>query len=353
MIVETLKESILAHIGRLRPGANNWLRRNCPMCHTQGHGRDTRMRFGIQFGPRDVAMNCFNCGFSAGYTEGKPLGRSLKHFLKTIGVDHKFVEKLDFEIFRLSQTSHENSADAVGAAISRAREGTETWNTTPLPATALTIAQWIQYQNTDPDFLNVLEYMISRRITAFDEFYWSPDREGHLNQRLIIPFTYNDRSTGYVARLFYTTPDKSIPKYLQVSPKSFVYNLDPQMDWRRRYVIVTEGVLDAWSVDGASMLGEVTPSKVDTINRLGKTVIVSPDLDQKGGDLVQVALENKWSVAFPPWEPGIKDASQAAEKYGRPLTTLSIIQNAVSKPDKIRLRWQIAQNERKKHKNGK
>ena len=111
-------------------------------------------------------------------------------------------------------------------------------------------------------------------------------------------------------------------------------------------MLVTEGVLDAWCVDGVSVLGEIGQEKVDIINRLQKEVIVCPDRDKKGYDLVNVSIENGWSVAFPKWDSDIKDAAKASEKYGRLLTTHSIISTAVSGKEKIQLKWDIEQNER-------
>ena len=107
-------------------------------------------------------------------------------------------------------------------------------------------------------------------------------------------------------------------------------------------------MLDAWVVDGISILGEIGQSKVDIVNRLQKEVIVCPDRDKKGHDLVNVAIENEWSVAFPKWDKDIKDAAAAAEKYGRLLTTHSIISSAVAGREKIQLKWEIEQNERQR-----
>jgi len=108
-------------------------------------------------------------------------------------------------------------------------------------------------------------------------------------------------------------------------------------------------VLDAWVVDGISILGEIGQSKVDIVNRLQKEIIVCPDRDKKGRDLVDIAIENEWSVAFPKWEVNIKDAAAAAEKYGRLLTTHSIISSAVAGELNIRNTWKIQQNERNRN----
>jgi len=47
----------------------------------------------------------------------------------------------------------------------------------------------------------------------------------------------------------------------------------------------------------------------------------------------------------------IKDAAKASEVYGRLLTTHSIISSAVSGKDKIKLKWEIEQNARKRQRN--
>ena len=163
---------------------------------------------------------------------------------------------------------------------------------------------------------------------------------------MIIPYYYKGKIVGFTSRLYYTVQDKSIPKYYQQCPADFVYNLDNQQAWTRKHVIVTEGVLDAWAVDGISVLGEVGQTKIDIINRLQKNIIVCPDRDKKGWDLVNVAIENNWGVSFPKWDSGIKDAAQAAEKYGRLLTTSSIVSSTIVDDDEIRLKWSIEQNER-------
>lgn len=347
MIVEVLKEALLKNLGQLKQAPNNWLRRNCPVCHTQGHSRDTRSRFGIQFTNNSIAVNCFNCGFSCGYTEGKPLSKSLKHLLRTIGVDSKFIEYVEFESFKIKHKIQDRDPDAP-SAIQRAKSSIETWHTIPLPDDALPIETWLRYNNSDYNFKRALEYVKSRSIRNLEQFYWSPSDAHNLKERVIIPYRYNDRSVGYTARLCYDTADKSIPKYYQQCPRDFVYNLDSQRDWNRKITIVTEGVLDAWTVDGVGVLGEITPNKIDIINRIGKQIIVSPDRDYKGGDLVRVAMENNWAVSFPKWDNGIKDAAKACEKYGRLLTVKSIIDSAITNPSKIKIKWDIEQNERKK-----
>jgi hypothetical protein len=348
MIIDILTNAIRQNLGPVKQAPKGWNKRNCPLCHTQGHGRDTRHRFGIQFNPQSIACNCFNCGFSSGYSEGKELSGSFKFFLSQLNIDRKFVDKIEFEIFK-QKNSILSIRDGDNETITLEQKFKtlfQKWKPMDLPNGALPISVWLENGLDDPYFLKVVNYTIDREIYNLDEFYWSPDKFFNINERLIIPYFYKDKVVGFTSRLCYNTDGKSIPKYYQQCPEDFVYNLDNHQDWTRKYALVLEGVLDAWSVDGLAILGEIGQTKIDIINRLQKQVIVCPDRDKKGKDLVDVAIQNNWAVSFPNWDPMIKDAAHASEKYGRLLTTYSIISTAVEGKEKIQITWDIEQNAR-------
>ena len=339
MVIDIIKEAILQNIGGLKPSSKNWLKRNCPLCHTQGHSRDTRNRFGIQLNPQSIAVNCFNCGFSAGYSEGRALSKNFKFFLEQINIDSKFISHIEFEIFKGQHS------------ITAVREGQETgkdlkpfyqkWKTVEWPANTKSIQEWLEQGHTSPDFLQVANYAISRNIYDLDNFYWSPEKEHQTNYRLLIPYRFRNKLVGYTGRLSYKPSNKSIPKYHQECPEDFVYNLDNQSKWARKYTILTEGVLDAWAVDGISTLGKIGTEKIRIINSLQKDIIVCADRDFKGQELVAAAIENNWAVSFPRWPADIKDAARATEVYGRLLTTYSIVESSVRGKDHIWLKWKI------------
>lgn len=346
MIVDILKQLITEHIGKLKPASKGYMTRNCMLCHARGYGQDKRRRFGIKFEHNSIIAHCFNCGFSCSYVEGNDLLPPFKFLLKHLGADKTFIKHIEFEIYKLKNgLAIESESQSIEEKI---RKLFSKWVTGELPIQSKTLLQYIDEGYNDADFLQVVEYAISRKIYDLDKFYWSPAKSFQLNNRLIIPYYYRDKVVGFTARLAFNLPDKSVPKYYQLSPEDFVYNLDAQNTWTRKYVIVTEGVLDAWAVDGVSTLGEINQYKCEIINRLQKVVIVCPDRDKKGGDLVSAAISNNWAVSFPGWDYNIKDAAQASEKYGRLLTTQSIIESAVFSKDKIRINWDIAQRERNK-----
>lgn len=352
MITDVLKDSILQNIGPLKDAPKSWKKRNCMLCHTQGHGKDTRNRFGIQFNPQSIAIHCFNCGFNASFIEGKDLSKSFKFFLNQLHINEELIKQIEFEIFKQKKNLVSiREGDEIEDKETKFKTLFQKWKQIELPTDSLSIKTWLEYGLTDINFLRVVNYALDRHIFDLENFYWTPITEHNLHQRLLIPYYYNKKIVGFTSRLCYDTKEKIIPKYYQQCPTDFVYNLDPQQDWLRKYVIVTEGVLDAWVVDGVGILGEVNQDKADIINRLQKEIIVCPDRDKKGWDLVEIAIENDWKVSFPKWDLDIKDAAQAAKKYGRLLTTYSIISSAITGKEKIKIRWDVESNERKRKRN--
>lgn len=351
-MLEVLKDAILSNIGALKSAPNGWFKQNCRLCHTRGHGRDTRHRFGIQFNTstKSIILHCFNCGYKAAYTDGKGLSQPFKTFLKIIDIDELFIKKFELEIFKQKnniQIVREGDDEKLEQSIIF-QPLTSKWKTAHLPNDSMSITDWLSGGLTDTNFMRVVDYAINRRIFNLDNFYWTPTKENNLNQRLIIPYYHKNRMVGFTSRLCYDTDNKNIPKYFQHIPTDFVYNLDNQQNWLRKYVIVNEGVLDAWFTDGVSTLGEITQGKIDLINGLQKEVIVCPDKDKKGYDLVKAAIDNNWAVSFPKWDLLIKDASEATEKYGKLLTTQSIITSAIRDEVNIELKWNIEYAERQR-----
>lgn len=350
MILDVLKEAILTNIGPLKIAPQGWHKRHCMLCHTQGHGRDTRTRFGIQFNPQNILVNCFNCRFHAAYTEGEELRSSFIFFLNQLNISKTFIDKIKFEIYKQKnqiKTLRDGDEEEENPE-NKIRSMFDKWKPMELPKDAMPITTWLEHGLDDHNFLDVANYAIDRRLLNLGDFCWSPDTKNNMNERLIIPYYYKGNIVGYTSRLCYDTPDKSIPKYMQHCPEGFVYNLDHHSDWSRKYAIVTEGVLDAWTVDGISTLGEINQEQIDIINRLQKQVIVCPDGDKDGRGLVDAAIENKWMVSFPKWRMFYKDATAASEKYGQLLTTQSIIASVISGKDKIQVAWQLDQNDRNK-----
>jgi hypothetical protein len=171
-------------------------------------------------------------------------------------------------------------------------------------------------------FAESVAYLVDRKIDPWSyPFYWT-NKVG-FNNRIIIPFLYNNEIVGWTARAI----NDAKPKYLSEQQPGYVFNLDAQQD-DREFVIVSEGPFDALSIDGCALLGaEIKDSQNWLLKQLGKELVLVPDKDHEGPRTIEQALEFGWSVSMPDWPSGIKDVNDAVVKLGR-LATLYLITSA-------------------------
>ena len=182
----------------------------------------------------------------------------------------------------------------------------------------------------------VVDFIKSRGF-ALDDYpwQWSPSTEHGLNRRVIVPYTWQGNTIGYTARS--ANPNSKI-KYFNQVDSDYVFNIDAQTA-ERQFVIVTEGPLDAIAVDGVAVLtNNVNENKAEIIESLGKQVIVVPDQDRSGKQLLEQAVEYGWGVSFPLWEPDVKDCAEAYKRYGKLYTLRSILADVETSGLKIKLR---------------
>lgn len=311
------------------------------LCHTRGESPDTRGRFGIRFEPDGkIAVHCFNCSFKAAFHPSQTLTKNFKTFLKEIGIAGQDIQKIDFELFREKNDVESKDIKLKGIV-------TKSWKEKALPEQAMSLMEWLKHDCNDRDFLRAVNYALSRGFTDLSHLYWTPEKWKMFNKRVILPFRFKNKIVGYTGRFVGNPPSKEITKYFNIMPNDYIYNLDNQYDFDREFIIISEGVFDAYFTDGISPSGNtLNDDHVRLIRSIGKKVIVCPDKDKNGSQLVQTAIENDWAVAFPEWEKGIKDPTAAVEKYGRILTVKSIIDSRESNPTTIQLKWKFSKNER-------
>jgi len=309
---------------RTKTSPSGWLSFNAPCCHHRGHGQDTRKRAGIRFVDGFV-YNCFNCKYTASWQPGRPISEKLKTLCQWLGAGQDDIGQLVFEALKTE------AADYIPEESSPKVDFTEK----PLPEDSRTLYNWALEPKGLPEDLfknltDVIQYVIDRGFDPQDSrFFWSPS--AGYSDRLIICFYYGGRIVGNTARKI----RDGRPKYLSDHHPQFVFNMDEQAD-ENRYVFVCEGPLDAISVGGlALMTNDISDQQARIINSLGKQVIVIPDQDQAGIALINKAIEYNWSVAFPNWDPAVKDAADAVGKYGRLFVTVDAVKTAQSGEIKI------------------
>ena len=317
LIIDTV-QSYLPAKRKVTP--SGWVSFNAVCCHHNGTSADNRQRGGIMVN-EGVSYHCFNCGFKASWQPGRKVSVKLKKLMQWLGVADDAITKCSLEAMRIEEdSSYKGEKGLIPTFIDKA-----------LPIGAKPLTEWIKYPSDE--LVPVLEYLSSRNLYV-DDYPWHWTDEDGFNNRLIIPFYHEHRLVGYTARKI--TPGK--PKYISEQQPGYVFNLDRQ-HYERKYVIVTEGPIDAICVDGvAVMSAEISASQHALISQLQREVIVLPDRDQAGIKLAEQALEFGWSVSFPEWDEDVKDVNDAVKKYGRIYTLWSIIDSKESNSLKIQLR---------------
>ena len=315
MALQTLLRSRLTG----RPSPKGWVSFNCPMCVVNGQTRaDTKHRGGMMYNPDGaVSYHCFNCNYKTSWQPGRTLSFKMRKLLRQLGFDEAEVQRLNLEL--LSQ------ADVEMLAV---REPEPTW-----------VPDWPAFNfGFDVDVVTdpvKIEFLRNRQILDLAVWLETPYKDRGFDKRVILPYTYENKLVGYVARYVGEMPGH-IVKYQRKSPTDFVYGLDKQTP-ERQFVIVSEGEFDALLTAGISIgSNELSANQAQLIEDLNIEPIVIPDADKPGRLLAEKAADYGWSVSFPEWE-GCKDVTDAVLKYGRLFTVNSILQAAEHSPTKIRL----------------
>jgi hypothetical protein len=323
LVLDRLR-TLLPHNAKTSP--SGWTSFNAPCCHHRGHKPDDRKRGGVMFSESFV-YNCFNCKYTAFWEPGRPISEKLKNLCKWLGASDDDIKHLVFEALKTERADY----------VPNKLNDLILFDEKELPPEAKPISHWIGCppEDIDSEIFPVLEYMQSRGLTLDDfNFYWSPD-PGYKN-RLLIPFFYRGKTVGWSGRK--VTEGK--PKYLSDQHPHFVFNLDNQKD-EYQYVFVCEGPFDAIAVGGVALLtNNIADQQARLINSMQKKVIVIPDQDKPGLELINRAIEFGWSVAFPNWDDDIKDCADAVQRYGK----LFVIVDAIKTAQQGAIKINIARN---------
>lgn len=294
---------------RAKASPSGWTSFNAPCCQHRGHSPDTRKRGGIRFDGNGIVYNCFNCKFSTGWQPGSPFGEKMKTLARWMGAGEDDIKTMVFEALKTEAEDYQAPEYLPKVDFEEK----------PLPEHSMSLMEWSGIiegeieEQFGPQFIEVLRYLMSRGYdNPFDhDFYWSVE-PGYID-RVIIPFRYNGKIVGNTARKI--TDGK--PKYLSDQHPHFVFNFDNQTE-DQKYILVCEGPFDALAVGGVGLLtNDIADQQARIINSLGAEVIVIPDQDQAGLELVKKAIHYNWSVAFPTWDDDVKDVAEAVQRYGK------------------------------------
>lgn len=307
--------------GKKRKTSKGWWSFNAPCCHHRGHRQDTRGRGGIVLEKtEDWTYSCFNCHFACKFILGKTISYNTRQFLRWIGVDDDQINEWSFESFQ--------QRDLIELVQAKRKKIKVNFKPVKLPA-----AEMINEEN--PEHKRFVDYIHSRGLNVTDyPMMVTPRDPGRNRNRIIIPYTFNNAVVGHISRYL----DYQTPKYIKEQQPGYLFGYDMQRpEWE--VCIVTEGVFDALSVNGCALTHDtISDEQAELLRKLRRTIIVVPDRDSSGLKICDQALEMGFHVSIPDWDPDIKDPNDAAVRYGRLPTIMSIVQNATRSQIKVEMK---------------
>jgi hypothetical protein len=231
-----------------------------------------------------------------------------------MGISREDISKVKLELL----TNKINGIDVVIDNIPI--KFTHEFHEIPLPEGAIPFESMVDEEDMPESFLNVFGYLMSRGSAVVNgwDYYWSAKTKWNLNNRVIIPFYQAGKIVGWTGR-YAGIPPKDTPRYFNSELQTgYLFNCDVLNNMNREFVLLVEGPFDAIALSCVGVLGsELNKSQIAWLNSTDKIKIVVPDRQRKNQGLIDTALENNWYVSFPEWEEDIKDAADAACRYGK------------------------------------
>lgn len=306
--------------GKKKLTQSGWHSFNAICCQYRGHKADRRSRGGIKFDGDNWSYHCFNCGFKCTFTLGRTLNRSVRMLLSYSGMD-----KDDINKYSLESLQHKDLLDFV--KIKREKKKIK-FKTTTLPEDAELIT-------LDDNHKKYVEYLYKRHMDINEyPFMCTPNAEGRQANRIIIPYTYENKIVGHTSRYL----DDRTPKFINDQQQGYVFGYDLQKP-EYEVCIVTEGIFDALSINGCALThNTINDDQAEILKNLNKKVIVVPDQDKTGLQICDKALELGFYISIPNWEDDVKDVNDSVVKYGKLATLLSILQSATNSKIKIEIK---------------
>lgn len=308
--------------GKKKKTSNGWYSFNAVCCHNRGHRPDTRYRGGLMIADHEQTYHCFNCNFSCRFTLGKSITKKTRQLLTWLGLDEDQINKYSFQSLQ-----HKDLIDYVKIKKKKLKVK---FKETKLPDGEL-------LSEDNPTHKRFVDYVHSRGLAVGDyPILITPNDAGRNSNRIIIPYTINNKIVGHISRYL----DNRIPKYIKEQQTGYVFGCDMQKP-ESEICVVVEGVLDALVIGGCALThDDISPEQAELLRSLNKKIIVVPDIDKTGMNICDKALDLGFHVAIPNWEDGVKDTNDAVVKYGKLPTLLSILQSATNSKIKIQMRKQ-------------
>lgn len=333
MITTRTLQSLIEERVHFRPISTGWIVGKCALCN------DYKERAGFKFDSGVVGYNCWNCSTSCQYEEfsGK-LSNKFRKILVSYGID-------DSEISSVVNSAFFNSAKNEPSKItlqSLTKVNTHT-PTIKLPPKSMRLGgteEFIDYQ------AKLVEYLVKRKIDIFKyPFFFSLN--DRFADRVIIPFYRNGNLIYWQARSILDEEKKRYDNS-PVSRDNIIFNMDALSRYDSTPLFATEGVFDAMSFDGISILGsKLTAAKIELLKLTRRRLVFVIDKDTNGKHLAEEVLSRGWDITFAP--DGADDLNKSVQRFGMSWTAMSIMKNIPQSLDAARLAIKMNCKHKEKH----
>lgn len=266
------------------------------------------------------SYHCFNCGFKCGFTLGKQIAKNTRQLLSWCGMDPDDINK-----YSLESLQHKDLLDFTKQKKEKKKI---IFKEMHLPDAEL-------IDETNPKHIDYVNYLRKRKISINSyPFMCTPEAQGRQMNRIIIPYTYENKIVGHTSRFL----DDRTPKFINEQQQGYVFGVDLQKP-NYEVCIVTEGIFDALSINACALThNTINEDQAQILKNLNKKVIVVPDQDKTGLQICDRALDLGFYVSIPNWEDDVKDVNDSVVKYGKLATLLSILQSATNSKIKIEVK---------------
>ena len=220
--------------------SSGWVSFNAPCCVYNGDSQDKRKRGGIKSNDDGWSYHCFNCGYTTSFILGRNLSIKARNLLTWLNVPQEEIERINLESMRhrsMEGMLYDREKRQVADQLAGVR-----FKEFPLPKDLVLLDEedhpmqftYILHRNAPIDY----PYM----IRSSDGVHWT-------RPHVMIPFTYDNVIVGSTTRFI----DGKQPVWINDFQPGYVFGTDLQKhNWQ--YVIVTEGIFDALSINGLALM---------------------------------------------------------------------------------------------------
>jgi hypothetical protein len=290
--------------------SKGWHGVKCKCCN------DYKPRAGFNFESEKIRYSCFNCGTSQSYLKNSTyMYHDFRQILNTYGISDS---EIDMALGKSFFTKDQ---------IILAKKKAESYIIdTPLPEQSYQI---VNVDENDPWSMVAAEYLESRGLTLTDHSWFLCNQES-FRDRLIIPYYLDNRIIYWQARSFLEDAKK---RYVNAtSPiEPILFGYEELTKHTTAPLFIMEGVFDAISIGGVSMLGsKLYKQRIEAFTKSRRRkifVIDKKDKQNNGYKLGVDAVKHGWEITFVSGDT--RDVNHAVTKYGKLWTIRNLIENAV------------------------